>query len=83
VAGQLQLQGAIVWITDPRVLENCRRTWPRLDYAASAEEAADRADAVLLLTEWKQHCELNPVAFGKLVRQKRILDGRDARERVH
>jgi UDPglucose 6-dehydrogenase len=83
VAAQLQLQGAIVWVTDPRALENCRWIWPQLDYAASPEEAADRADAVLLLTEWKQYCELDPVAFGKVVRQKRILDGRNALERVH
>lgn len=81
VAAQLQLQGAIVRVTDPRAVENCRRAWPLLDYAVSAEEAADRADAVLLLTEWKQYCELNPVTFGKVVRQKRILDGRNALER--
>jgi UDPglucose 6-dehydrogenase len=82
VAAQLQLQGAIVRVTDPRAVENCRRTWPLLDYAVSAEEAADRADAVLLLTEWKQYRELDPVTFGKVVRQKRILDGRNALERA-
>jgi UDPglucose 6-dehydrogenase len=82
VAAQLQLQGAIVRVTDPRAVENCRRAWPQLDYAESAEEAADRADAVLLLTEWDQYRELNPVAFGRVVRQKRILDGRNALERA-
>jgi UDPglucose 6-dehydrogenase len=81
VAAQLQLQGAIVRVTDPRAVENCVQTWPQLDYVESAEEAADRADAVLLLTEWKQYVELDPVAFGRVVRQKRILDGRNALER--
>lgn len=82
VAAQLQLQGAIVRVTDPRAVENCQRTWPQLDYADSPEEAADRADAVLLLTEWKQYRELDPAAFGEVVRQKRILDGRNALDRA-
>ena len=82
VAAQLQLQGAIVRVTDPAAVENCRRMWPQLDYADSPEEAAERADAVLLLTEWQQYRELDPVAFGRVVRQKRVLDGRNALDRT-
>ena len=82
VAAQLQLQGATVRIADPAAVENCRRTWPQLDYADSPEDAADRADAVLLLTEWKQYRELDPVSFGRIVRQKRVLDGRNALDRA-
>jgi UDPglucose 6-dehydrogenase len=81
VAAQLQLQGAVVRVTDPAAVENSRRLWPQLDYAATAEEAAERADAVLVLTEWKQYRELDPVAFGRLVKQKRVLDGRNALDR--
>src|SRR3712207_1222503 len=55
VAAQLQLQGAVVRVTDPAAVENSRRLWPQLDYAATPEEAAERADAVLVLTEWKQY----------------------------
>lgn len=82
VAAQLQLQGATVRVADPAAVENCRRSWPQLDYAASAGEAAGRADAVLLLTEWRQYLDLDPVAFGGLVRSKRILDGRNALDRA-
>ena len=81
VAAQLQLQGAVVRVTDPAAVENSRRLWPQLDYAATAEEAAEGADAVLLLTDWKQYCELDPVALGRLVRRKRVLDGRNALDR--
>jgi UDPglucose 6-dehydrogenase len=81
VAAQLQLQGAVVRVTDPAAVDNSRRQWPQLDYAATPEEAAERADAVLVLTEWRQYCELDPVAFGTLVRQKRVLDGRNALDR--
>ncbi|PWW21820.1 UDPglucose 6-dehydrogenase [Geodermatophilus normandii] len=81
VAAQLQLQGAVVCVTDPAAVENSRREWPHLDYAATPEEAAADADAVLVLTEWRQYRELDPAAFGELVRQKRVLDGRNALDR--
>jgi UDPglucose 6-dehydrogenase len=80
-AAQLQLQGAVVRVTDPAAVDNSRRLWPQLDYAATAEEAAERADAVLVLTEWKEYRELDPVSFGRVVRQKRVLDGRNALDR--
>jgi len=81
VAAQLQLQGAVVRVTDPAAGDNIRRSWAQLDVVDSAEEAAERADAVLVLTEWQQYRELDPVAFGEVVAQKRVLDGRNALDR--
>src|SRR3954449_3779207 len=81
VAAQLQLQGAVVRVTDPAAVDNSRRLWPQLDYADTAEEAAERADAVLVLTEWREYRELDPVEFGRVVKQKRVLDGRNALDR--
>jgi UDPglucose 6-dehydrogenase len=78
VAAQLQLQGAVVRVTDPAAGDNIRRSWSQLEVVDTPEEAAERADAVLLLTEWKQYRELDPVAFGKIVSKKRVLDGRNA-----
>ncbi|MGY1745209.1 UDP-glucose dehydrogenase family protein [Blastococcus sp. SYSU D00695] len=82
VAAQLQLQGAVVRVTDPAAGENIKRTWAQLDVVDTPEEAAERADAVLVLTEWKQYRELDPVAFGEVVAQKRVLDGRNALSRT-
>ena len=81
VAAQLQLQGATVLVTDPKAIENCRREWPQLDYADTPEVAAKGADVTLLLTEWQQYRELDPVEFGRVVAQKRVLDGRNAFDR--
>jgi UDPglucose 6-dehydrogenase len=81
VAAQLQLQGAVVRVTDPAAGDNIRRSWSQLDVVDSAEEAAERADAVLLLTEWQEFRDLDPVVFGKIVGQKRVLDGRNALDR--
>ena len=35
-----------------------------------------------MLTEWQQYRELDPVAFGRVVAQKRVLDGRNALDRA-
>jgi UDPglucose 6-dehydrogenase len=46
--------------------------------AKTAEEAADQADLVMLLTEWDEYRRLDPMSFGAVVAQRRILDGRNA-----
>ena len=77
VAGLLQLNGAAVNVYDPKALENSRRLFPTLNYATSVLEAADRADAVLLLTEWQEFVDFDPDALAKVVRTKVIVDGRN------
>ncbi len=78
VAAQIQLQGASVVVTDPAALANVRRYWPQLRCVDTAEEATAGADVVLLLTEWPAYRDLDPVALGGVVRQRHILDGRNA-----
>lgn len=80
VAAQVRLQGADVVITDPAALENARRGWPELVYATTAVEACTKADVVLLLTEWQEYRDLDPVALGAVVRSRHVLDGRNALE---
>ena len=76
VAGQIQLQGASVTVYDPKAMDNSRRLFPTLDYAESALEACQDADAVLVLTEWAEFIRLDPAALGGVVRQRNIVDGR-------
>jgi UDPglucose 6-dehydrogenase len=77
VAAQMQLQGAHVVVTDPEAVENARARFPELRFVASAEEALEGAELVLLLTEWPQYVALSPEDTGRLVAVKRILDGRN------
>ncbi|MCX5041708.1 UDP-glucose/GDP-mannose dehydrogenase family protein [Aldersonia sp. NBC_00410] len=77
VAGQIQLQGAMVSVYDPQAMENSRRLFPTLDYAASAREACTGADVVLVLTEWREFVELAPADLDGVVRQRVIVDGRN------
>lgn len=77
VAGQLQLNGAAVNVYDPKALENAQRLFPTLNYAVSVEEACERADAVLVLTEWRQFVDLDPADLADRVRARVVVDGRN------
>jgi UDPglucose 6-dehydrogenase len=76
VAGQMQLQGASVTVYDPKAIDNSRALFPTLDYAPSAESACERADLVLVLTEWAEFLELDPAALAEIVRRPVVIDGR-------
>lgn len=77
IAAQLQLQGAVITVTDPESLANAARRFPELNYEPSTGNALRNADAVLLLTEWKEYRELDPHSTRELVGSARILDGRN------
>lgn len=81
VAERLEQAGAQVVITDPEAIENARRRDPELTYAPDLTEALTGADGVVLLTEWPQYKNLDPVAAGELVAQKIIVDGRNVVDR--
>jgi UDPglucose 6-dehydrogenase len=82
VAQRLGELGALVVATDPEAVETSRRRHPELAYVSSPEEAVRGADAVLLLTEWKQYRELDPGALGSLVAHRAIVDGRNCLDPV-
>jgi UDPglucose 6-dehydrogenase len=80
VATRLKAEGATVIATDPEAIETSRRLHPDLEYVRTAVEAVAGADAVLVLTEWKNYRELLPSdldgAAGRI-----ILDGRNCLDR--
>ncbi|KQR05990.1 UDP-glucose dehydrogenase family protein [Arthrobacter sp. Leaf145] len=77
IAAQLQLQGAVVTVTDPKAIANAARRFPELNYVQDVELALEKADAVLLLTEWTEYRELDPHLLAKSVATPKILDGRN------
>ncbi len=77
VAGLLQLNGATVNVYDPKAMENSRRLFPTLNYSTSVVEACERADAVLVLTEWREFVDLDPDQLADTVRAKVVVDGRN------
>ena len=78
VAEALHLMGADVYVYDPKARAHAEKRSPQLHFCDSTSEAAAAADAVLMLTEWSEFVELDPVALGDVVASRRIFDGRNA-----
>jgi UDPglucose 6-dehydrogenase len=78
VARMLYLEGATVVVYDPEANENAHRAYPDLDYVDSLEDAIEGADIVMLLTEWDEFRQADPESLGRMVRQRKVVDGRHA-----
>jgi UDPglucose 6-dehydrogenase len=78
VAGTVHGLGARVTVYDPAAMDRARQVHPELEYAGSMLEAADGADVLLLLTEWRDFVEADPEVLGKAVAHRNIADGRSA-----
>ncbi|MFB8201272.1 UDP-glucose dehydrogenase family protein [Kitasatospora purpeofusca] len=77
VAAAIAREGGQVSVYDPAALDNARKAFPDLAYAASAAAAARGAEVVLLLTEWREFVELDPAALGEEVAVRAVVDGRN------
>ena len=82
VAQILQGMGAQVTVYDPVALANAQRACPELRYAATMAEAAQGAEVVLLLTEWREFRELRPDNLSSVVARRNIVDGRNVLDPV-
>jgi UDPglucose 6-dehydrogenase len=82
VAERLAAAGALVVVTDPQAVGTARARAPQLTYTHDVTEALDGAEAVLVLTEWRQYRELDPEQVGRLVARRAVLDGRNALDRA-
>jgi UDPglucose 6-dehydrogenase len=72
--------GAIVTAYDPAATERAREVLPaseKMGYASSVYEAAKDADAVLILTDWKEFAELDLPELNRSLRFPIIIDGRN------
>lgn len=78
VAAAVYTEGAEVIVHDPRAMDNARESFPHLVYANSPEQAADGADVLLLLTEWRDYLDLEPQAIAARMRNAVVVDARNA-----
>jgi UDPglucose 6-dehydrogenase len=78
VAVQLHGLGANVVATDPQGIENARLRHPQLTYSTDLEETLRDADAVVLVTEWPEFRQLDPVWAAGLVKTSVVIDGRNS-----
>jgi len=70
--------GAKLHVHDPEAVENVRRRYAdRLSYAVHPYDALDGAEALLILTEWKEFVHPDFKRMKKLLRNPVIFDGRN------
>ncbi|WP_156760941.1 UDP-glucose dehydrogenase family protein [Microbacterium karelineae] len=77
VAVRLKGLGAEVVSYDPQAMETARRVHPQLDYAESLDAALAGAEAVVIVTEWKQFRALDPIETAEKVARPVVFDGRN------
>jgi UDPglucose 6-dehydrogenase len=83
IAKRLIERGVRVKVHDPIAMERFSREYPEVDVqvCANAEQVAEDADAVVLVTEWTEYLQLDWDALGSSMRQRLILDGRYSLDR--
>ena len=84
IARKLIERGARVKAHDPVAMERFLEENPDLDVTLcpTAEEVAEDADAVVLVTEWQQYRELDWEALKGVMRSPIVLDGRNLLDRA-
>ena len=79
IAERLLQMGARVKAYDPIAMQACREKHPalRIQYCESPEDAAQDADALVLVTEWKQFARLDLRGLAKRMARAILVDGRN------
>ena len=78
VIEQLLKEKCEITAFDPAAMDRARQILgSRIKYAADAYAAADGADALLILTEWKEFANLDLPRITRLLRSPIVLDGRN------
>ena len=80
VIRKLLQAGASVAAYDPAAMEHAKAVLPaseKLHYAGDVYEAAKDADAVLILTDWKEFAEIDLARLNRSVNFPIVIDGRN------
>ena len=84
VINRLLEEGALLRLYDPQAMENVKKTTPekppQVYYAKSAYDAVEKANALLIITEWSEFGELDLKKIKALMDNPIIIDGRNIYE---
>jgi UDPglucose 6-dehydrogenase len=73
-------RGATVRAFDPEAMDGCRPLFPAVTFCENAYEAAEDADALVIVTEWNQFRKLDLDRLHLLLRQPLVIDLRNLYE---
>jgi UDPglucose 6-dehydrogenase len=74
---RLAAAGAAIRAFDPAGIDEARNLMPDLVYCDDAYDAADGADALVLLTEWNEFRALDLARLGRLLSEPLVIDLRN------
>lgn len=77
VISRLLEKGAEIKAYDPAAMKNAARIFPDITYCNSSYEALDGADAMVVVTEWREFKSLNMDKVKRLMKRPIIFDGRN------
>ena len=79
IAEKLIKLGARVRVYDPVAMTACQEQYPelRVQYCSSVAQAAEQADALLLVTEWPEFAQLDLADLAKRMKTPVLVDGRN------
>ncbi len=81
LSARLNADGADVVAYDPVAEQQARALVSGIEFADSPLDAAEGADAVVLVTEWAEFLELDWASVAERMRGKLVVDGRNALDR--
>ena len=79
IISELLKRGAKIKAYDPKAIETFKREFDdeNIEFTSSKYDALDNADALILITEWKEFRSLDLYELSKRLKQKIIFDGRN------
>ena len=77
LAARLQADGARVRAYDPIAEDEARKMMTGVEFAGSALEAVDGADALVIVTEWPEFAQLDWSEVAQATRGRIVIDGRN------
>jgi UDPglucose 6-dehydrogenase len=78
LSARLQADGASIVAYDPVAEEEARKLIGGIDFAPSAADCVDGADAVVLVTEWSEFKDLDWAEVAQRMGGTLVIDGRNA-----
>lgn len=77
VIRRLRAEGARMSAYDPQAIGRTQQVFPEIAYTRDAYEVADCAEAILVLTPWKEFRDLDWKRIGSLMARPLVVDGRN------
>lgn len=77
IISMLTNDGAKIAAFDPKATDNAKAFLPAIDYAQDVYTVANKADLLIILTEWNEFTEIDFDEIKKRMKSLNIIDGRN------